>query len=705
MIPVSGVSSLMISSLVDHLWQSTVITLLVALLAVSLRDNQARIRYGLWMAASVKFLIPFSLLVMAGGYLRVVGPAPIAKPAVSAVMERMAQPFSMQPGLFLGQSAHEDAAVAPPDFALQVRAQLPLILFVVWAGGFLGVSFAWWRKWRTVRQAVGGATPVSALAAIPVLTSRSLLEPGVFGIVRPVLVLPEGIQERLTAAQLRAILRHERCHVERRDNLTSAMHMLTQALFWFHPVVWWIGTRLVEERERACDEAVLDSGNNAEAYAEGILTVCKNYFESPLACVAGVTGADLKKRIVRIVSEQVAKKMGFGRKLLLGAAGFAAVASPVVFGLVHVTPVHAQAAAAGSQEQGLAGIWQGTLQAGRDLRTVLKVEKAGDGAYKAMLYSIDQGPGGIPLTSITLQGSTVKYSVVMIDGSYEGKLSADGNAINGTWTQGAKPLPLNLKRVNADAAWPIPEAPPKLAPMAADAKPVFEVATIKPAKPDVQGKGFRVQGRHFSTINTSLSDLLTFAYGLHARQITAVPVWLQSDKFDLAAQPDGEGQPNDAQWKAMLQKLLAERFKLAFHREQKELSVYALAVGKNGPKMTKDERDPNGLPGLFFRGLGVLSVVNANMEDFGNLLQSAVLDRPVVDQTELKGRYDFLLKWTPDETQFASMGVKVPPPSDKADAPPDLFTALQDQLGLKLQATKAAVAVLVIDHVEKPSEN
>jgi uncharacterized protein (TIGR03435 family) len=503
---------------------------------------------------------------------------------------------------------------------------------------------------------------------------------------------------------LKAIIAHEMCHVRRHDNLTSAIHMLVEAIFWFHPALWWIGTRLVEERERACDEAVLQSGNDAHVYAEGILNVCKLYFESPLACVSGVTGSDLKKRIVRIVTERVARKLDFSRKLLLSVAGLIAVASPLVFGLVHVATVQAQSATQNAA-QGIAGIWQGTLQAGKDLRTVLKIEKASDGGWKATMYSIDQGPGGMPVSSITLQGSTVKFSIMMIDGTYEGKLSADGSSINGSWTQGPKPLPLNLKRVSPEEAWTIPEPPAKLAPMAADANPVFEVATIKLTKPDVQGKGFRVQGRRLSTMNTSLNDLLTFAYGLHVRQIVGGPAWLQSDKYDVAAQPDGEGQPNDKQWKVMLQKLLADRFKLTFHRDQKELSVYALVVGKNGPKITQTERDPNGLPGLFFRGLGVLPASNATMADLAGVMQGAVLDRPVVDQTGLKGRYDFVLKWTPDETQFGGLGVKVPPPTDKADAPPDLFTAMQEQLGLKLQATKAPVEVLVIDHVEKPSEN
>ncbi len=354
--------------------------------------------------------------------------------------------------------------------------------------------------------------------------------------------------------------------------------------------------------------------------------------------------------------------------------------------------------------QEIAGTWQGTLQAGRDLRMVIKISNDGSG-LKAVIYSIDQGGQGLPASAVTLQGSTLRITVAGIGGTYEGRLNADGMSIAGTWTQGAAPLPLNLKHATGDAAWAIPDPPARPKPMAADASPAFEVATIKPSKPEAQGKGFTVRGRVFSTLNTSLNDLLTFAYDLHARQIVGGPVWLESVKYDLTAQPDGDGQPNTTQWKIMLQKLLADRFKLTFHRDTKELAVYALAVGKTGPKLAKNDSDPNGLPGLFFRGLGVLPARNATMADFAGVMQTAVLDRPVVDQTKLPGRYDFMLTWTPDESQFGGLGVKVPPPADNASAPPGLFTAIQEQLGLKLDSTKAPVEVLVVDHVEKPSEN
>jgi uncharacterized protein (TIGR03435 family) len=355
--------------------------------------------------------------------------------------------------------------------------------------------------------------------------------------------------------------------------------------------------------------------------------------------------------------------------------------------------------------QSLVGTWQGTLQLpNRELRVVLKISTADNDTLKAMFYSIDQGGTAIPASSLVAQGVAMKIALPGIGASYEGKVSADHNSIAGTFTQGLQPLPLNLTRVTTETAWAIPEPPPPPKPMAAGAKAVFEVATIKPAKPEARGKGFVVRGHEFSTINTSLSSLITFAYGIHARQVTGGPSWMETEKFDITARPEGEGMPDAKQLRTMVQKLLADRFQLTFHRDKKELSVYALVAGKSGPKLTPSTGDPNGLPGLFFRKLGVLNVRNGNMADFAEVMQSSVLDRPVVDQTGLSGRFDFALEWTPDEFQFADFGPR-PANADNTDSAPDLFTAIQQQLGLKLDAVKAPTEVLVIDHVEKPSEN
>jgi uncharacterized protein (TIGR03435 family) len=354
--------------------------------------------------------------------------------------------------------------------------------------------------------------------------------------------------------------------------------------------------------------------------------------------------------------------------------------------------------------QDVTGTWQGVLQAGgRELRQVIKITREDAGGLRAVLYSIDQGGQGFA-GSTTVDGSTVRMSFAAIGITYEGRLGADGNSISGTATQGPGKNPLNLARVSGDAAWAIPAAPATLKPMAAGARPGFEVATIKPSRPDVQGKGFTMKGRQVITINTNLSDLMTFAYSIHARQIVNAPDWAAKDHYDITGIPDAEGQPGVEHMRSMLQKLLADRFKLTFHRDKQELSVYALMVGRDGPKLTRSGGDPNGPPGLIFRGLGVLPGVNASMADLASVMQGAVLDRPVVDQTGITGKFDFTLTWTPDESQFRGMGVRVPPPPDTATAP-SLFTAIQEQLGLRLESTKAPAEVLIIDRVEKPTEN
>jgi uncharacterized protein (TIGR03435 family) len=355
-----------------------------------------------------------------------------------------------------------------------------------------------------------------------------------------------------------------------------------------------------------------------------------------------------------------------------------------------------------AQAQSIVGNWQGTLQAGKELRIVFVIANADGGGLRATMHSIDQGGQGIPVNTVTLQGSTLRMSVSVISGNFEGTVSPDGQSITGNWSQGAGSLSLTLRKAAGDSAWAIP-GPPK--PMAADAPAVFEVATIKPSIPDRPGKVFTVKGRQVLTINTSANDLITFAYDLHTRQIVGGPSWMESEKYDVTGQPEGQGQPSRTQLSAMMRKLLEDRFTFTFHREKRELPVYAITVAPGGPKLTKNDTNPNGLPGLFFKGLGTLPGMNATMGDLAGVMQTAVLDRPVIDKTGLQGRYDFTLRWTPDETQFVNMGVRVPPPTNDPDAPPGLFTAFQEQLGLKLESTKGPVEVLVVDRIEKPSEN
>lgn len=357
--------------------------------------------------------------------------------------------------------------------------------------------------------------------------------------------------------------------------------------------------------------------------------------------------------------------------------------------------------------KGIDDTWQGTLHVPqRDLRIVLKVSKGTDGALTGTMYSIDQGGQPLKTNSATFQDGTLKVAIQALDMTYEGKLSSDGKSITGTFTQGNQPIQLVFERATPETAWAIPEAPKPTPPMPADAKPVFEVLTIKPSPPEQQGKLFSVRpGGQFVTINTTLLDLIKFAYSVQDKQVAELPDWASSQKYDLNGKPDVPGMPNSDQLRDLVKQALTDRFQLKFHDDKREMSAYVLSVAKGGEKMEKAAADSGSLPGLFFRGLGVLTVRNATMEDFCQLMQSAVLDRPVVDQTGLQGRYNFLLKWTPDESQFGGMGIKVPPPSDAADAPPPLYTAITEQIGLKLEAGKAPVRVLVVDHVDHPSAN
>jgi uncharacterized protein (TIGR03435 family) len=367
-------------------------------------------------------------------------------------------------------------------------------------------------------------------------------------------------------------------------------------------------------------------------------------------------------------------------------------------GIVAVVLLWAGAAYA----QDATGIWQGTLQDGpRQLRVVFTISSEG-GALKAVGRSIDQGGQPIGVTSVTRQGTTLKMAISTLNVTFEGKLSLDGKTIAGVWTQGTGTQPLMLERATPDTAWALPALP---AMMAANAPTTFEVATIKPSRPDTQGKGFFVRGREVTTVNTSLIDLISFAYQVHPKQIVGSAPWLDADKYDVTGRPDAPGVPNPQQLRMLVQSLLADRFGLVFHREKRELSVYAITVLKTGAQVTRSEGDPNGLGSMVFRGLGNLPVVNSSMADFASVMQSAVLDRPVVDQTGLSGRFDFTLKWTPEENQFGGLGIRVPPPTNDPNAPPGLFTAIQEQLGLKLDAVKAPADVLVIDKVEKPSPN
>lgn len=312
-------------ALLDHLWQSTLVAALAALLALSLRNNSARVRFWLWFAASIKFLIPFAALSALGERLAALLPVTVTASPRLLAMAPAAETISA-PATMLASAPGAPAGVS-----------IALVLGLVWALGFAAVLGVRLIRSLRLRSVLKDARDID-LSAVPpfvkVKTSSSLLEPGLVGIFNPVVLLPQGLMTRLSHSEIQSILAHELTHLRRRDNLTAAIHMWVEALFWFYPLVWLIGARLIAERERACDEGVLAHGHDREVYAGGILKVCKFCLQSPLACASGVSGGDLGTRVRQIMTAPDAVAVPAPKKMLLASAALLTLTMPVMAGLV-----------------------------------------------------------------------------------------------------------------------------------------------------------------------------------------------------------------------------------------------------------------------------------------------------------------------------------------------------------------------------------
>jgi bla regulator protein blaR1 len=609
----------------NHLWQSTLFALAAGLLTLTLRQQHARVRYWIWLVASVKFLIPFSLLVEAGNRLAWSLAWSHASAGTNAGLyfaaEEISQPFTQR--AITMQAVSQAAATTAQSNLIHL---LPAVLAATWLCGFVVVLLVWCARWRRVSAVVREAVPMregcevealrrlesmAGMRPIEMVLSLDSLEPGIFGIARPVLLWPEGISEHLEESHMEAILAHELRHVRRRDNLAAALHMLVEALFWFHPLVWWLGARMVEERERACDEEVVELGSERQVYAESILKVCEFCVGSPLACVSGVTGSDLKRRMVSIMTGRIARKLNFGKKLLLSTAGVLALALPIVFGLASAPPVRAQEQA----------------------------ESAG--------------------------ASAVAYKSASIQ---------PHKSVNG---------------VNDP----------------------FDIM-------------FRPDG--VTAIGATLQPVIGMAYEVQPDLISGAPDWVNSEKYDINLKlsdspapdaPKPAGGIGAQRLQLTLQAFLADRFKLAVHRETKDLQVYELVVAEGGPKLKETKPaflNPNGIngpegplppKGMMTMGPGELTAEGTTLAPLLEQL-SWQLGHTVVDKTGLKGNYDFSLRWTPGESEAGMMKLTGRKPvadgASSASSGPALFTALGEQLGLKLVPQTAPMQVLVIDHIEKP---
>lgn len=604
------------AAVLNHLWQSTVFAVVAAGLAWGLRRHQARVRFWVWMVASLKFLVPFSVLAGLGELVR--WRAARAAAAPSALIS-LSQPFQTMV-ISTGDSVRATALAG---------RGLGWALAAIWAAGVAILVLRWGWRWLRLARIARVATP-DWIDGSPVRITAAAIEPGVFGILRPVLLMPAGLRERLSSSQLEAVMAHERCHLRRCDNFWAALHLAVETAFWFHPLVWWLGAQLVGERERACDEDVLRQGGDRTAYAAGIVQVCRYYLESPLPCAAGISGGGLKQRVAAILQGSWGRNLSRGRMLLLAVAGAIALAGPLAAGMVFG-------------------------QAGQ------------------LAPSQDQ----------------------------------------------TAPLPSE-----------------------------FDAATIKPSDPPgglsrrLDFRGTSIDPGRFTASNMSLKQLIVVAYGLKPYQVVG-PDWMDSERFDVQAETSA-AVPRD-KMTALLQPFLEQQFKLKTHRESKVMDTYTLILSdKSKLKPASSARveptlpdaplppRPDGRsadeikllrsreplpPGMFMMGMsaqGMTLTGNSSMQGLTDML-ARQMDRPVLDGTNLEGIYAIHLTYAPPASLMAgASGVKIQMaermqkdnggPSDDATpaAPaPSLFTALQQQLGLKLDPRKSPVELLVVDHAEK----
>jgi TonB family protein len=325
----------MIVHVVNHLWQSTLCLIVAALALRALGITSGAWRYRVWLAASVKFLVPFQALMLLGGWLSAQRSVPPATFEITAGVKRIAEPVTQAPS-----------------------AWLTTALLALWAAGTLIVLARWLRRAADTRAALSSnaweaLSPAARTALPPGMRVRYVahdLEPGIAGVFHPVLLLPEGIRERVSPAELDAIVAHELAHHARRDNLTGALHMLVEAVFWFFPPVWWLGARLVEEREHACDDDVVLAGHDRGTYAEAILKVCESCVAARLACVPGVSGGSLSSRIERIIGGHVMIHLSAAKRTVLAALVAAIAGAPVALGLLTGAIATAQAPSSASDD-------------------------------------------------------------------------------------------------------------------------------------------------------------------------------------------------------------------------------------------------------------------------------------------------------------------------------------------------------------------
>lgn len=631
-----------------HLWQSTEFAIAVGLLTLVLRNNSARTRYWLWLAASSKFLIPFSFLVSIGNRLAWRRGTSQANAGLHFTMEKLGQVFSSP--TIISQTASPIVSRDPVHLT-------PILLTAIWLCGLLVVLGTWGLRWRKISVVKNGAAPlrdgreveilrrVEAAAGvehrIEILLSQTSLEPGVVGILRPVLIWPKGISEHLEDGHLNAILTHEVWHVRRRDNLAAAIHMVVEFVFWFHPLVWWLGSRLVEDRERACDEAVLGLGHQRHIYAESILKVCQFCVESQLACVSGVTGADLKKRIAQVMTRPINQKLDLCRRIILATAGLMIISLPLAYGLTHAGENWIDP----SKNQSLEPPdWQ----------------KDAGGKQSFEIASVKQNKSGSEVT---------RMSVPIAPGDI---YPPNGGLFSGTNVPLISYIYFAYKLSGTQFQFLLPQLS-QLSPW------------VKEDRFDIQARadGNPTKDQMRLMVQSLLADRFKLTIHYETRQLPVFALVLtKPGKTGPQLQPHAEDTPCVAPPPSKI----------------------------SGPAPTPPTL-PGGLPvacggivGLPASNTGRLRVgargipiglLASTMAQIGNL------DRPVVDRTGLNGTFDFSFEWTTERNGPGSLG----PDAQLDESGPTFIEDLKKQLGLQLESQKGDAEIFVIDHIERPSEN
>lgn len=410
-------------------------------------------------------------------------------------------------------------------------------------------------------------------------TSLSCMSPITVGYFRPITIFPASWRD-WPQAELSAVLAHEHEHVHRRDPLFQWLALFNRAIFWFHPLAWWLERRMSVLAEAACDTAALAQGHDPMEYCRYLLHIAES-----------VTNAG--------------KRLG---------------------------PI-------------------GMRMPGGSLST--RIRQVLEGLPRARL-------------------SRTRMACVLVAWTMSTALFA------GT-------------RVGQDDS--------------AISQPSFEVATIKPTAPDYRGGKFIVMQstRHYVVRNYPVRDLISAAYDLPPRAVSGGPDWVNTDHYDIDALIPERSRPSPERRMLLLRALLADRFNLMVHVVQREMPVYELVVARGGARLQASAPDTEEfLTNRMFNDNHVLLPArNVTMAQFVSMLQRAVLDRPVLDKTGLTGNYNFDLEWTRDETQFGG----IPTANVETQVRPDIFSALQQQLGLRLQSAKGLAALIVIDRVARPSPN